>query len=588
MLKRTSTLRILILFCLLGSAIPVPAIAWSEQVFAPYVDTGLYPEFSITGMHAETGVPCYTLAFITSDSSGNPAWGGVIPLHERHFGQQVDALRSGGGDIVISFGGANGRELAQADQDVPRLTEKYQAVIDAYESTWVDFDIEGAAVAEHDSVRCRNMALQRLQAANPDLHVSYTLPVLPSGLTPDGLALLEDAISAGVSVDRVNLMVMDYGDWAAPDPSGNMGMYAITAAESVFSQLKHLYPQKSDQEVWAMIGLTPMIGQNDVSSEVFLPEDASKVEEFARARGIGFLSMWSANRDNGDCGRTVWASCSCSGIIQEEFAFSRIFNRFTSGTSPDPGPTPRPDPTPVGTPIPTLSPTQVVTQVPTTPVPGLTREWNPSTVYTAGDTVTCDGQEYSAKWWTTGEVPGIANVWKCISCSGSEPPSEWNPGKVYESGDQVVYQGSSYQAQWWTEGDVPGSAPVWKTVLSPPPVTPPVPDPTPVVTPLPTATPAIPSPPAVHEWNPEAVYSAGDQVMYGNNAYSARWWTSGDVPGIAYVWKALFTGDPSVWNPVKIYTAQDRSLYEGQIFEAQWWTQGDVPGTAPVWKRVPS
>jgi hypothetical protein len=55
-----------------------------------------------------------------------------------------------------------------------------------------------------------------LQAAYPGLTVSFTLPVLPTGLTADGVSMLQDAHAAGVRIDVINLMTMDYGDSAAP------------------------------------------------------------------------------------------------------------------------------------------------------------------------------------------------------------------------------------------------------------------------------------------------------------------------------------------------------------------------------------
>ena len=58
-----------------------------------------------------------------------------------------------------------------------------------------------------------------LEAQNKGLQVSFTLPVLPSGLTPDGVALLNGAAQAGVQVAAVNVMAMDYGDGPAPRPA---------------------------------------------------------------------------------------------------------------------------------------------------------------------------------------------------------------------------------------------------------------------------------------------------------------------------------------------------------------------------------
>ena len=73
-------------------------------------------------------------------------------------------------------------------------------------------------------------------------------------------------------------MTMDYGDGAAPNPDGQMGEYAIQAAQSLHSQLKQAYADAGtaidDAALWQKVGVTPMIGQNDVATEVFDLEDA--------------------------------------------------------------------------------------------------------------------------------------------------------------------------------------------------------------------------------------------------------------------------------------------------------------------------
>lgn len=55
--------------------------------------------------------------------------------------------------------------------------------------------------------------------------------------------------------------------------------------------------------------------------------------------------------------------------------------------------------------------------------------------------------------------------------------------------------------------------------------------------------PSEPSPPdpvpAYPEWNAGTVYLGGDRVTYEGRAYEARWWTQGDRPGLAEVWRPL-------------------------------------------------
>ncbi len=309
--------------------IPTPTNpGFPNQVFAPYVDVLLYPPFDLTDAVTITDSKYFTMAFIVSDASGKASWGGVIPLEDEHMLQEVYNLRGMGGDVVISFGGANGTELSLAIDDIDTLKAEYQAVIDMYHVTWVDFDIEGFAVADKPSIDRRNQAIAGLQADNPDLTIAFCLPVLPSGLTADGLYVLQNAVSHGVRVDMVNIMAMDYGDWAAPNPDGQMGQYAIDAADSLLGQLQTLYPDKPDNELWAMVGVTPMIGQNDVISEVFYLSDAQQLLTYAQQRNIGMLSMWSLSRDNGSAGTCNHASPTYSCLEQESFAFTNILKAF--------------------------------------------------------------------------------------------------------------------------------------------------------------------------------------------------------------------------------------------------------------------
>lgn len=301
------------------------------RVFAPYVDVTLWPTLSLSQTTSEVGTKFYTLAFIVSGGGCQASWGGVIPLNQNHMLEDVNALRTLGGEVIISFGGANGQELAQTCSSVGNLQAQYQAVIDRYQVTRLDFDIEGAALADPTSINRRNQAITNLQAwassQGKPLFVSYTLPVLPTGLTQDGVNLLQSAINNGVEVKVVNIMAMDYGGPSVADPN-QMGQNAIDAANSLFNQLKALYPGKTDSQVWAMVGVTPMIGLNDVVPEIFTLADAQLVLAFAQQKNIGRLAMWSVGRDK-QCPGSPHLSPSCSGVTQAPWAFSNIFKSFS-------------------------------------------------------------------------------------------------------------------------------------------------------------------------------------------------------------------------------------------------------------------
>jgi hypothetical protein len=315
------------------------ASSWPQQVFAPYVDMTLYPMYNIAGAAQSQGIKYFTLAFIVADASNQPSWGGYQAYEvnggtfDSQVRSQIASVRVLGGDVKVSFGGAANQELALVITDVNALESAYQKVVDAYSLSHLDFDIEGAAVADHASIDRRSQALAKLEqveaAAGHPIDVWFTLPVLPTGLTADGLYVLQSALKYGVKLEGVNVMAMDYGDGAAPNPQGQMGTYAIQAASSLFAQLRTLYGSvPTDAQLWHMVGVTPMIGVNDATDEVFDLAAARQLETWAQQQGVGLLSMWSLNRDQQDpAGALNYPTITSSSILQQPYAFSQIFEQ---------------------------------------------------------------------------------------------------------------------------------------------------------------------------------------------------------------------------------------------------------------------
>ncbi|MEV5520028.1 chitinase [Streptomyces pseudogriseolus] len=292
--------------------------------FAPYVDTSLSPAYDLLASAEATGVKEYTLAFVTDGGGCTPKWGGTGSLGDNPVAAQIGALREAGGDVRVSFGGAAGSELGTTCGSVEALTAAYTEVVDTYQLTKVDFDVEGGALPNTQANTRRAQAIAALQKSHPDLDVSFTLPVMPQGLTQDGVNLLADAKANGVRVDAVNIMAMDYG----PAFSDDMGTYAEQAATATQAQIKNTFGL-DDAEAWKTVAVTPMIGVNDVVTEIFMVEDATQLVEFAKAKGLGRLSMWSGTRDQ-QCaeGEKPAADATCSSILQEKFAFSKAFAAY--------------------------------------------------------------------------------------------------------------------------------------------------------------------------------------------------------------------------------------------------------------------
>ncbi|GHF39489.1 hypothetical protein FHX82_006682 [Amycolatopsis bartoniae] len=300
--------------------------------FAPYVDTSLYPPYDLISTANATGVKDFTLAFVLSGGGCTPKWGGVSDLNTDGVPGQIGQLRQLGGDVRVSFGGANGTELAQACSDVSSLAAAYGKVISTYGLSKVDFDIEGGALGDVAANTRRAQAIAQLQqqaaASGTPLDVSFTLPVLPSGLTQDGVNLVQNAKANGVDVNSVNVMAMDYGDGAAPNPAGRMGQFAIDAATATQAQIKDVLGL-SDADAWHHVAVTPMIGVNDTATEVFTVADATQLAQFAVGKDLAWLAMWSATRDQ-PCpgGPAGYAQATCSSIDQQPLDFTRAFGTF--------------------------------------------------------------------------------------------------------------------------------------------------------------------------------------------------------------------------------------------------------------------
>ena len=126
------------------------------------------------------------------------------------------------------------------------------------------------------------------------------------------------------------------------------GDAVIGAAEATLKQMQTVWPQKSDKELYSMLGVTPMIGKN-MNGKVFEPKHAKQLVDWAKIKGVGHLAFWSIGRDKGCPDR--WVGPDCSSIQQNDFEFTKIFAKFEDPnyhpsthlfTHPTPHSTPRP------------------------------------------------------------------------------------------------------------------------------------------------------------------------------------------------------------------------------------------------------
>lgn len=301
----------------------VAAATIPTTTFSPYVDLTLNTHWEPKTqdmepmdlvMPAQTQeIKSYHLAFITDSGNCQPAWGGQENYSvSRQWGkQQTDLLAMNGVQLTVSFGGASNNDISHSCE-VNQLVETFKKVVTIYHVDTLDFDIENGTA----NVPKLMQALQTIQQENPKIKLSFTLPVMPEGLTWDGKDVITAANKAGLKFN-VNIMAMDYG----PAYSGDMGEYAIQAATNVHQFLQEIYPEKAPRELWKLVEVTPMIGVNDVNIEQFTLQNADQLKEFAEKTHLGGLSMWSLTRDKPCADK--WASPTCSGnnLQTKEYEF---------------------------------------------------------------------------------------------------------------------------------------------------------------------------------------------------------------------------------------------------------------------------
>lgn len=446
--------------------------------FASYVDVTAQPTYDFEQL-GSTSTPHVVLSFIVSSKQDSciPSWGAAYSMDEARvkfdLDRRIARLRQQKGDVAISFGGLLNDELALKCTGRDRLLQAYKSVIDRYNITTIDLDLENAALTNKEALVRRADVIAALQAKQrqqgKSLAVWLTLPVAPQGLTQDGINAVAQFLSSRVDVAGVNVMTMDYGQ--SKQEKDSMAKASKEALTETHRQLGILYKQAginlSSTTLWRKIGATPMIGQNDDKDEVFSLADALELNKFAHAKGVGRMSMWSANRDL-PCGENYVdqkvVSDSCSGVKEEKLQFAMVLSKGFEGKIKN-------------------SATLVTTQdgvddiqKPDDPAKSPYQIWQEKGAYLTGTKVVWHQNVYQAKWWTQGDMPdnpvlqSWQTPWQLVGpvLPGEKPIKqpklpegtypEWKGTDEYETGTRVLFNGVPYQAKWWTQGDSPAAA----------------------------------------------------------------------------------------------------------------------------------
>jgi hypothetical protein len=306
------------------------------QVFAPYFE--MYDTSAGLAAQSEaSGAKFLSLAFLETAVAGSCTayWDGdtSMPIGPASFGADIAAIQAHGGNVIPSFGGytadTTGTELADSCTSVHAIAKVFESLISTYHVPRIDLDIEGTSVTNAAGINRRNEAIAETEhwaaAHHYRIQFSYTLPTFPNGLPAAELAVLQNAVADGARIATVNLLTFDYYIGTQQD----MVADTETAAAGLVTQLQSLYPGADARQLWHMVGVTEMPGIDDFgTAETFATADAVTLLHWAQQQGIGTLSFWALQRDNGGCPGTKGAG-ACSGVTQPDWYFSHVFEHFT-------------------------------------------------------------------------------------------------------------------------------------------------------------------------------------------------------------------------------------------------------------------
>lgn len=288
---------------------------WPIGQDAPYEYLGWgNPEPPVEVMEA-TGITQFTLAFMLSDGTCNPAWDGERPLLGGVDQKAIHQIRRHGGDVVVSFGGWSGQKLGVVCPNAHALAAAYEKVVDAYRLKAIDIDIEHTEMYRDPPRRRVAHALAIVHRDDPGLKIFVTIGTNENGPDATGKDLIDRLAPEAVPAD-FTIMPFDFGV-----PVKNMGRVSIRAAEGLKRDLMSAY-HESETAAYATMGISSMNGVTDEPDEVVTTHDFQEILAYAQEHHLARFTFWSVNRDR-SCKPGDDAD-SCSGIHQARYAFTKI------------------------------------------------------------------------------------------------------------------------------------------------------------------------------------------------------------------------------------------------------------------------
>ena len=291
----------------------------------------------------------------------------------------LNEIRKAGKDYVFSFGGWNADSIAMKaylyGYSSQQLAIYYEKIIDFLNLKMIDFDIEGTESGGTDDFgnthpayqgeaakMLRFAAIKILKATNKykNIHINLTFPTSIDGLATNEhkLQLIIDDMLKNNIIDRINLMVFDYGQWKNGKRitiPGETALYSMSSVNSYADTLK----AGGVNLPYSRIEATTMVGVHDNQYEVWTLTDQALFNNFAIYHKLGGLAMWSIINDmeqhlwnapvafraghhfgklwtfNDMLNGTGKKDAFSGGLLTTDLAYSNIFKNFNNNKKVD-------------------------------------------------------------------------------------------------------------------------------------------------------------------------------------------------------------------------------------------------------------
>lgn len=196
-------------------------------------------------------------------------------------------------DVWISFGGANSPYIEYNCQNKTLLFNNINNIINNYNATGIDFDIEDNMLPTHETHKLRAEVLKMIKDKYKDkITIGYTLPADEYGLNKQiGYLMLNNTKNIFLP-DYINPMAMFLRNRNNKTLNENIEKTII----SVNRDINKIY-DINKKDIFKKMGVTVNIAGDDNSP--FKTENVEKLIKFCKNKNMFFVSFWEIGKNKG-------------------------------------------------------------------------------------------------------------------------------------------------------------------------------------------------------------------------------------------------------------------------------------------------